>query len=300
MKPVWTASGSAYLMLLVTTFCWGMNAVLGRLAVGEVQPMLFVTLRWVVVVVLLIPLAWRPLVDDWPVLRPRLAYIAFMGATLSLFSILFYNAAYTTTAINIGILQGSIPILILLAAWVTTRQPLSLWQLIGVLVTLLGVIIVATEGRWDALATLTIRQGDQYMLLACVIYAVYSTGLSRKPVSSPFSFFAAMVMPAFLFSLPFAFYEAATIGLTAPTVRGWWLVVVTGVFTSLVAQMLYIKGVGLIGASRAGVFVNLVPIFAALLAVLVLAEDFKLYHAVSLTLVLGGIALSEWVSTRGR
>ena len=290
-------SGRAYLLLTLTALCWGANAVLGRLAVGEVSPMALVSLRWLGALGLLLVFAHAQVRRDWPLIRGRLRFVAAMGAVgFTVFNALFYVAAHWTTAVNIGIIQGSIPVFVLVGAFVAYRSRVAGLQLAGVLVTMLGVAIVAAGGQLARLAMLALNFGDILMVAACVLYAGYTLGLSRRPPVSPLSLFTGMAAAAFVSSLPLALAEAALGRFQWPTSAGWIILGLVTLFPSFVAQITFIQGVSLIGPSRAGVFVNLVPVFASILALLVLRESFESFHAVALCLVLGGI----WLSERGR
>jgi len=284
----------AYLLLIITTWCWGLNAIISRLAVGEISPMQLVTFRWLGVVLILALIARDNIVRDWPVLRRHLLFLCLMGSCgFTAFNALFYVAGHHTSAINIGILQGSIPIFVLLGSLLVLRQPISIIQGAGVAVTLLGVVIVASRGDLSELLVTSVNRGDLFMLIACFFYAAYSIGLSRRPNVSALGFFAIIASIAWLASLPLVAIETYQQGWTAPTATGWTLALLVTLLPSLIAQVFFIQGVTLIGASRAGVFVNLVPVFASIMAVIFLQEVFQMYHALALTLVLGGIWLSE-------
>jgi drug/metabolite transporter (DMT)-like permease len=288
------ADARAYLLLTATALCWAGNAVLGRLAVGEVSPMALVTLRWLGAFVLLVAFTHAQVRRDWPALCARPLFLAAMGAIgFTVFNALFYIAAHWTTAINIGIIQGSIPVFVLIGALVAYRTRVAGLQIAGVVVTMLGVAIVASDGQPARLAYLALNFGDILMTAACVLYAGYTLGLSRRPPVSSLSLFTGMAAAAFVSSLPLALLEAALGRFQWPTAAGWVIVGLVTVFPSFLAQISFIHGVALIGPSRAGVFVNLVPVFASILALLVLEEPFRLFHAVALALVLGGIWLSE-------
>ena len=284
----------AYALLIVTTWCWGLNAIISRLAVGEISPMQLVTFRWLGVVLLLLIFARRQIIIDWPVLRRHLPFLFLMGSCgFTAFNALFYVAGHYTGAINIGILQGSIPIFVLLGSLLILRHPISAIQGIGVIVTLLGVVIVASRGNLGELAALAVNHGDLLMLIACFFYAAYSIGLTRRPNVSALALFAIMATVAWLVSLPLVAFETWQQGWTPPSPMGWFLVMLVTLLPSFVAQISFIHGVALIGPGRAGVFVNLVPVFASIMAVIFLQEVFELYHALALALVLGGIWLSE-------
>src|SRR5690606_20713657 len=292
--PQMGTSGRAYLLLAFTALCWGGNAVFGRLAVGEVSPMALVTLRWLGAFALLLVFAQGRVRRDWPTLRRRLPFVAAMGALgFTVFTGMFYSAAHWTTAVNIGIIQGAIPVFVLIGAFAAYRTRVGWLQVAGVLVTMLGVAIVASGGELARLASLALNLGDVLMVAACVLYAGYTLGLSRRPLISPLSLFTGMAAAAFLSSLPLLLAEAALGRLQWPTPFGWIIVGLVTLFPSFLAQIAFIQGVSLIGPSRAGVFVNLVPVFASILALVVLHEPFRLFHATALALVLGGIWLSE-------
>jgi drug/metabolite transporter (DMT)-like permease len=284
----------AYLLLIITTWCWGLNAIISRLAVDEISPMQLVTFRWLGVVLILAVIARDNIARDWPVLRRHLPFLCLMGSCgFTAFNALFYVAGHHTSAINIGILQGSIPIFVLLGSLLVLRQPISIIQGAGVAVTLLGVVIVASRGELGDLLATSVNRGDLFMLIACFFYAAYSVGLSRRPNVSALGFFAIIASVAWLASLPLVAIETYQQGWTAPTATGWTLALLVTLLPSLIAQIFFIQGVTLIGASRAGVFVNLVPVFASIMAVIFLQEAFRMYHALALILVLGGIWLSE-------
>lgn len=287
----------AYALLVFTTLCWGFNAVFGRLAVGEVSPMAVVAGRWGCTMLLLLVLAHNNVIRDWPALRPRLGYVAAMGVFgYAVFNGLFYMAAHYTTALNIGILQGSMPVFVLLGAFLVYRTAVTRVQAAGVAATVFGVVTIGSGGDLHRLAALALNQGDLLMIAACMLYAGYTVGLRRRPQASSLGLFAVMASAAFLASLPLLAGEIAQGRFQWPTPTGWGLILAIAIFPSFLAQIAFIKGVELIGPGRAGVFINLVPVFASILAIVVLSEPFKPYHAVALALVLGGI----WLSERGK
>lgn len=284
----------AYALLAMTALCWGGNAVFGRLAVGEISPMLLVCLRWLGVVLLVACFASGYVRKDWHILKQHLLFIGAMGALgFTAFNALFYVAAHHTTAINIGIIQGSIPVFVIIGAFFAFSTRVTPMQITGVLLTMLGVGFVASEGNLVRLASMTVNYGDALMVLACLFYAGYAVGLVRRPLVSAMAFFTAIAVAAFIASVPLAAAELVTGRLQWPTLTGWIVVGLITLFPSFLAQIFFIRGVELIGPGRAGVFVNLVPVFASLLAVGLLGESFEVYHGVALCAVVGGIWLSE-------
>jgi drug/metabolite transporter (DMT)-like permease len=283
-----------YLLLGLTALLWGGNAVAGRLAVGEISPMALTCLRWVIVVAILVPSMGSQVLSESPALAPRWRLILFMGALgFTGFNALFYAAAHHTSAVNLTIFQGSIPVLVLLGTVLLFKASIRLLQVLGMAVTMGGVVVVAAKGDLEVLRALALNIGDVWMLLACVFYAGYTLGLRNRPLVSGFVFFTAMAVVAFVTSVPLLVYEVASGAVQWPTAKGWLVLLYVGLMPSLVSQIFFMRGVELIGPARAGLFVNLVPVFGSLLAVVLLGEPFAVYHALGLALVLGGIWLAE-------
>ena len=288
------ANGRAYLLLTATALCWGINAVLGKFAVGEISPMLLVVLRWLGVLILLVFVARQQIKRDWPLLRQHLWFIALLGVLgFTAFNALFYIAAHSTSAVNIGIIQGSVPVFVLIGVFIAYRTRVTTRQIIGVIITMLGVITVAVRGDINQLAALAFNWGDVLMIVACFFYAGYAVSLRQRPNVGALSLFSVMAVAAFVSAIPLLAIEAALGQWLWPTTTGWIIVILVALLPSFLAQIFFIQGVSLIGPSRAGIFVNLVPVFAAILAVSFLKEPFETFHALALVLVLGGIWLAE-------
>ena len=284
----------AYLYLLVATLFFGSNVVAGKLSVGEMSPMAIVMLRWVIAAACMAFIARRALLAEWRVLRDRWPYMLAMGGIgFTVFNVLFYASAHTTSAINMAIIQGATPIVVLLISGAL----LGIWppalQWLGATITVLGVIVAASHGSLAILLELSFNRGDILMIVASVIYAVYTVGLRWRPQVSPLVFIAGLALAAQLTSIPLAIGEAALGQFQWPTLKGWAILLFIGLFPSLLCQLLYLRSVELIGAARAGVFYNLVPIFGIVLSVAVAHEPLRPYAVVAIALVIGGIAVSE-------
>jgi drug/metabolite transporter (DMT)-like permease len=282
------------LLLTLAAVFWAGNTVAARLAIGEISPFMLTTLRWVVVAAALWPIYGADIRKHWGQVRPRLpniAMLAFLGMTG--FNALYYVAAHYTSAINIGILQGSLPIFVLAGAYFAHGTRASLVQQAGVLVTALGVVVVATRGAPLSILETDLNKGDLAMLAACVLYAAYTVALRDRPDMPGGAFFALLAAIAALTSLPLVGFEWLTGDLRVPTLNGLLITAWIAIFPSFLSQIFYLRGVDLIGPGRAGVFINLVPVFAAALAVGLINEPFAPYHAAALVLVIGGIWLAQ-------
>lgn len=284
------------MLLTLTAVLWAGNALASRLAVGHISPFLLVFARWVMVLAVLWPLYGSQVRAHWGEIRPRLMRISLMAILgFTGFNALFYTAGYYTTAINIGILQGSIPVVVLAGAFLLYGTRASLVQIVGVLITLAGVVVVATQGAPQQILDIGLNRGDLAMLAACGFYAFYTLALRERPNMPGIAFFTLLALISAVTSVPLLVAEWAMYGLQMPTLQGWLVTLFVAIGPSCLAQIFYLRGVDLIGPGRAGVFVNLVPVFAAIGAVALLGEPFAVYHALALVLVIGGI----WLAQRG-
>ena len=284
----------AYCMLILTTFCWGLNAVFARMAAGEISPMLLVSIRWLGTLILLVMFAGRTIMEGLPAIRQHMGYTFLMGLVgLGGFGTLIYYSAYYTTAVNIGIIQGAMPAIVLVGSCWFFRTSVNLVQIVGVAVTMLGVVFVSINGEFENLMSLSFNKGDLLMLIAVMLYGAYTVGLRRKHNLSSILLFASVVVWAFISTLPLTIYEFASGKTVWPEVKVWIIIGLIVLLPSFLSQICFIASVKLIGPARSGVFVNLVPVFASFLAVQLLGEAFEVYHGLSLLLVLSGIFIFE-------
>ena len=284
----------AYLLLVVTTLFWGSNAIAGKLAVGHISPMLLTSARWALAFLAALALGRRRLVRDWPALRSHMALLFACGAIgFACFNASFYTAAKYTTALNIVIIQAGMPLAIFCINFLAFRIKVTAGQAAGFAVTLAGVMLTISNGSLQAFLSLHFNRGDALMLLAVLFYSSYAVALRWKPAIHWLSLVAALSAAAFVTSLPFTLWEAASGHIILPDTRGAAIAVFAAIGPGLIAQATFIAGTGLIGSNRAGLFINLVPIFGSLMSIALLGEAFHLYQAAALVMVMGGIALAE-------
>lgn len=284
----------AYVLLLLTTLFWGGNAIAGKLAIGHISPMLLTTVRWALALAVLTAIGWRQLRRDWPVVRRHLPLLALLGAVgFSLFNAAMYSALTFTSAINVSIEQAGMPMMIFLANFLLFSMRVSWPQILGFLLTIIGIALTASHGDLTRLAELDVNLGDALMMLALLFYGGYTVALRYRPPIGWQSMMLVMSASALLTSLPFAAGEIAIGAAVWPDLTGWTLAAFTAIFPSILSQSFYIRGVELIGSNRASLFINLVPIFGTMLAILFLGEALQTYHAVAIVLVLGGIWMAE-------
>ncbi len=282
-------------LLTLCALFWAGNAISGQLAVGHVRPFQLVLMRWILVAGVLWAIYGRQVRSYWPVIKPRfwsLVLLSLIGFTA--FNTLFYIASVSTTAVNVGILQGAMPGLVLIGTVLAYRTRVTAVQIAGVALTMIGVVLIATRGNPASLLHEAVNHGDALMLVACTLYAAYTVALRNRPDMPGAVFFTLLAVFAALTSLPPAIGEALLIeDYMAPTLRGWLIVLYIAIFPSCLSQLFFLRGVDVIGPGRAGVFINLVPVFASFLAIVLLGEVFAWYHGAALVLVLAGVWLAQ-------
>ncbi|MDB5525836.1 MAG: hypothetical protein JWM58_3599 [Rhizobium sp.] len=287
----------AYIFLLLTTLGWAGNAVIGKFSVGHIGPFTLSASRWSLALVLIVAISIPQVRKDWPEVRKHWPLmLAFGAAGFAGFNALLYTAVKYTSAINCVIEQAGIPGIIFIANFALFRTRVSTAQIIGFTLTLLGVGLTATNGSLSSIGGIHLNFGDGLMVIAAILYAGYTVALRWKPAVHWKTLMAASALGAMLACLPLLASEVTTGNFIAPDTIGWVAILYTGTIPSLMSQILYVKGVELIGPNRAGLFINAVPIFGILLSVVFLGEPLHNFHLMAMAMVLAGIAIAE----RGR
>ena len=285
---------NAYILLILTMLFWAGNSIAGKIAVGHISPMLLNTMRWLAASLVLGLLYRQAIRIESAVLRQNALPLLLLGGLgMTGFSVALYAALVHTSAINVSIQQAAMPLVVFLLNFLLFRTSVAAAQLMGFLLSAIGILLIISHGEPSRLLALNFNIGDLIMLAGVVFYGIYTVALRLKPALRWQTFLFALVLAGFVTSLPFTIWEFAKGDGIIPSATGWAVVVFVSVFPSLLSQAYFIRSVELVGANRAGLFINLVPIFATLMSITILGEDFHLYHAIALALVLGGIGLAE-------
>ncbi|MCB1450636.1 MAG: DMT family transporter [Nitratireductor sp.] len=287
-------SSQPYVLLTLTALIWAGNAIAGKMAAGHISPFLLTSLRWTIAFSVLIPISFRYVKNDWPLIRKNIIFMFLLGAIgFTLFNNLFYLSLNYTTAINVAIEQASMPLVVFGLNFMLFGIRANWMQILGFILTIFGVALTATHGNLAGITSQEVNFGDLVMLAAVLAYGGYSVMISRKPQIHWLSFITVLAGAALITSIPFTLWEFGTGRLLLPDTKGLALTVYTAIFPAIVAQVLWVRGLDIIGSNRGGVFINVVPIFASIMAVFLLGEDFRLYHAIAMVLVLIGVWMSQ-------
>jgi len=286
--------GQPYLLLFIATLFWAGNAIGGKLAVGHISPFFLTSLRWLIASIVVVPIAYKYLHNDWALIRGRLIFLFTLGMIgFSLFNNLMYSALQTTTAMNATIIQAALPASIFLLNFVFYKMNATKYQLIGFPITVVGVVAIVSQGQWQVLSQLRFVVGDILMLLAITCYGLYSVMLNNKPKIHWLSLISVLSLSALLASTPFAIVELFNGQLIVPDLLGWLVALYAALLSSVLAQVFWIRGIELIGSNAASLFINLVPVLGTVLAVILLGETPHWYHLLGLALIVGGILLAQ-------
>ena len=272
---------------------WAGNTVAGRMSTGEISPMVVVFLRWFIISIFLILFLNKKLILSFKLISGKLVWLCLMGSLgLTGFNALFYIAAQNTTAINLGIIQGIMPAIILIGSVIMFKEAVNFTKVAGLIIAFFGVLVVVSQGDYERVILLSFNYGDLVMLCACFFYSGFTLGLKNKPVIDPIVLMTYFSLSALIFSIPLLIIEYYLGLIQVPATSTAWLTILYIAFVpSFLAQIFFIRGVELVGASKAGLFINFLPIFAAILGVLLLGERLFVYHLISLFIVLLGVYL---------
>ncbi|NYS59543.1 DMT family transporter [Vreelandella salicampi] len=280
-----------FLPPLATVLIWSGNMTINQLTVGTIAPSSIAFLRWLLALLVLtpfvLPAAWRFRADirrEWP----KLAALGMLG--MGLWQGLAYVAAETTSATNMGILAAMVPLLTVLLSALILREPPTIGGIAGGVLAFFGVTVLLGQGNPLSLIRLEVSPGDALMVLAATCYALYGVMLKRWQMGlPPWVMLYAQVCFAVLFLLP-----PYLIGPMTPiNSHNVWLILYAGIPASIITTFLWMRAVRLIGASQASIFINLMPLFSAVIAMVFLAERLAVFHVIGGLLILAGVIMAQ-------
>ncbi len=285
-----------YVLLTLAPLFWAGNFVTAR-GIHEIVPPLSLSFwRWIVALAIFLPLFGRSLLQKRHLVLRHWKLLAVLGLTsVTNFTIFIYHALHATTVVNTALVNSFYPVLIVVFAWIGFRDRVSLRQAAGILISLTGLLWILSRGRPVMLLDLQFSAGDLYTLAAGINWAIYSVLLRNKPPElDHLAFLGAIMCFGTLFILPL--YVASDLAgqgfaVSAPAVGG---IVYVAIFPSILAYLCWNKGVEKVGASIAGIFVHLIPVFAILLAVVLLGERLLRFQIAGILLIFSGIFLTTW------
>lgn len=280
-----------YLLPIAAVLIWSVNVVVARVAVDVISPLSISFYRWffalLVLTPILLPQVWqqRQIVKQY---WPKLAVLGLFGMVI--YQGLAYVAAHSTTATNMGIINGLIPLVTIVVATFLLKERPSPYAIAGGLLSLLGLAVLIGQGNPANILKGDIHSGDGLMLLAVIAYACYGVLLRRWQI--PLSTWRSVYVQIFfgaLFQLPLVMYA----GFSPITIQNGWIIVFSVGFPSILAPFLWMKTIAALGPNRSSIFMNLLPVFTALIAIFYLGEVWHSYHTLGGLLALSGVLLAQ-------
>jgi drug/metabolite transporter (DMT)-like permease len=294
------------ILLTIPPMLWAGNAIVGRMVAHDVPPILLNFLRWAIALVLLLPLAgpvFRPGSGLWANWR-RFTVLGLLG--IGLYNALQYLALQSSTPINVTLVASGMPVWMMLTGWLFFGASVARRQVAGAMLSIAGVLLVLARGEWSHLMELRLVAGDIFMILATIAWSLYSWLLSRTTGPADIrshwaSFLLAQVAFGVIWSGIFAAGEAA---LSSALIHWSWPLIAALLYVAIgpaiIAFRCWGAGVQQAGPAVASFFVNLTPLFTALLSSIILGEPPRTYHAIAFVLIVGGIIISSGRATARR
>lgn len=280
-----------YVFPILAASLWAGNTLVSKLAAGAISPGEIAFLRWLIAVLLMFPIAVRPLLRHRKTIAVHWWKLAVLGSLGGIvYQPLSYTAACYTSAINMGVIQALVPLITIVLASVAFRTAPSGSTLAGAVVSLAGVLIVISDGNIAGLISHGLNRGDAMMLLAASSMAVYNILLKRWHLDVPLivSMFVQAVTAAIVLAPFYALSEKHP--LTASTTS---MIIYGAIGASIAAPMAWMAGAKRLGPARVSLFFNLVPIMTAALAIALLSEPFSYALLIGGALTLIGVAIVE-------
>ncbi len=286
----------AYLFLVLAALFWSGNFIVGKFAtLFQIPPLTLNVLRWISVWFILIPFTYKEIYNNLPYIKKNWLVISFMGViTISTFNSVVYYALNYTQVINAVLMLAAIPAATIVLSSLMKIEKTNIFQILGLLLSIVGIGSIISNGDIQKIISLSFNKGDLWMLVCVITWSLYTTLLKKHKFEfSQFTLIQLMVTAGLLFLIPQFFYEKS-IGLELNFNKAFFLILFYVVmFPALAAYYCWQKGVQIIGPNRSTMFVQLMPLFSAVMAIIIFSEKFELYHLVGAIFILSGIYLSN-------
>ncbi len=286
----------AYLMLVLTTIFWSGNFIVGKAAsIYEIPPFSLNFFRWFFAGIILLPFTFKELIQKKNYIIKNLSFFIILGITsITIFNSIVYYSLYYTQVITGVLMISTIPVWIIFISSILRIERTNIYQIIGVVLSLVGVIIIVTKIDFKIIKSLDFNRGDLSMIVAMLSWAIYSSLLKKKKYEiSQTTLLQLVIIFGLIFLTPISigeYFIGNKIKLGTPFYLTLTYVIF---FPGLFAFFFWIKGISIIGANRAGIFLHLMPIFGALMAIMIFDEKFMYYHLFGAIFIIAGIILSN-------
>ena len=289
-----------YFYAIGATALWSGNFIIARGLAESISPINLAFFRWVVAVVVFLPFALKPLIAEREILKNNFLYLlitSLLGITI--FNTLIYLAGHTTTAINLSLISITFPVFIVIFSRIIFGELITLNRGIGIILVILGVVTLISKGDFSRILSISFAIGDVWMLIAAIIFAIYSILLKHKPKQlSIWAFQLSTFILGLIFLFPFFIWEYVTVPSVGFDTKTILSILYVGIFASLSAFVLWNKAIMIVGPSKAGMIYYTLPLFSGLLAYFFLQENIGIIHFYSMLLIVSGIFTANYESKK--
>ena len=291
-----TKNNLAYFLLILTTIFWSGNFIVGKNAsFYEIPPFTLNFYRWFFAGLILLPFTYKEILNKKKYIIENISIFIILGVTsITIFNSIVYYSLYYTQVISGILMISTIPVWIIFISTFLNIEKTNIFQIFGVVLSLIGVIFIVTKADVNLIKNLNFNKGDLSMVVAMFSWAIYSALLKRKNFKiSQISLLEVVIICGLIFLIPvylIELYLGNKIILGKPFYLTLTYVVI---FPGLASFFFWIKGISIIGANRAGVFLHLMPIFGAIMAIVIFDEKFMNYHIFGAIFIIVGITLSN-------
>ena len=286
----------AYLLLILTTLFWSGNFIVGKSAsIYEIPPFSLNFYRWLFAWLILLPFTYKEIIKKKDYVLKNLGFFVILGITsITIFNSIVYYSLNFTQVISGVLMISTIPVMIIFISSLLKIEKTNFYQIIGVVLSLTGVVFIVTKADIEILKTLNFNKGDITMVIAMFSWATYSALLKKKKYElSQISLLEVVITFGLFFLIPIYFIEMS-MGYLIKLGKPFYLTLTYVVlFPGLCSFFFWIKGISIIGANRSGIFLHLMPIFGAIMAMIIFDEKFMFYHFLGAIFILMGIILSN-------
>ena len=286
----------AYFILILTTIFWSGNFIVGKAAsMFEIPPFSLNFYRWFFAGLILLPFTYKEIINKKKYILKNLGFFTILGITsITIFNSIVYYSLYYTQVISGILMISTIPVWIIFISSILNIEKTNIFQIIGVVLSLTGVIFIITKADLNLVKNLDFNKGDLSMVVAMFSWAIYSALLkSKKYEISQISLLEVVIICGLTFLIPIYFIEMNMGNLIILGKPFYLILGYVVIFPGLAAFFFWIKGISIIGANRAGIFLHLMPIFGAIMAMLIFDEKFMFYHILGAIFIIAGITLSN-------
>ena len=286
----------AYLLLILTTIFWSGNFIVGKAAsIYEIPPFSLNFYRWFFAGLILMPFTIKELINKKNYIFSNLGFFVILGITsITIFNSIVYYSLYYTQVISGVLMISTIPVWIIFISSMLNIEKTNIFQIIGVALSLTGVIFIITKADINLIKNLDFNKGDLTMVIAMFSWALYSSLLKKKKYEiSQITLLQVVIITGLIFLIPIYFIEMSMGNLIKLGKPFYLTLTYVVLFPGLASFFFCIKGIGIIGANRAGAFLHLMPIFGAIMAMIIFDEKFMFYHFLGAVFIIAGITLSN-------